>query len=215
MPSFRCSVHSYTYFFGRSHRPIVFNIKCSLLLCHSIVSSQADTQLLDGGGDREFSDSTICFGAQVGGQEIPLNYPEVQGKVWIRTPKRSACLKTSWEAEEEIQFTGPEKNNSGRLVNVANNWKVNRVRNCLERAADQEPDKPGRTARRNPLGISKSSFKCITKQHLKLHPYKITRVQKLQPYQIAPNSTGCCELFKKTLKVNPSYLNHFEVDLEK
>ena len=146
----------------------------------------------------------ICCGEQVGGQEITINYQEVQGEVWIWTPKRSACLKTGWEAEEEIQFTGPEKNNSGRLVNVANNWKVNRVRNCLERAADQEPDKPGRTARRNPLGISKSSFKCITKQHL-----------KLQPYQMAPNSTGCCELFKKTLKVNPSYLNHFEVDLEK
>ena len=73
------------------------------------MSIQADTQLLDGRGNREFSDSTVSFGAQVGGQEIPLNYPEVQGKVWIRTPKRSACLKTGQEAEEEIQFTGPEE----------------------------------------------------------------------------------------------------------
>ena len=55
--------------------------------------------------NREFSDSTICFGAQVGGQEIPLNYPEVQGKIWIWTSKRLACLKTGREAEEEIQFT--------------------------------------------------------------------------------------------------------------
>ena len=70
------------------------------------MSIQADTQLLDSGVDWVFwLSEKICCGEQVGGQEIPINYQEVQGEVWIWTPKRSACLKTGWEAEDKKKYS--------------------------------------------------------------------------------------------------------------
>ena len=214
VPSFRCSVHSYTYFFGGSR--ILFSISnvvcycvipsCQVRLTHSCWTAEAIASFLT---------QQFVLEHKLAGKKYPSITRRFKEKYGFVLPSARHALRPVEKLKKKYSLLDQRKGNSGRRGNTANNRNLNCVRNCLERAANWEPGKPEPTARKNLLGISKSSFNRITKQHLKLHLYKIAHVQKLQPCQMAPNSTECCELFEKTLKVNPSYLNHFEVDLEK
>ena len=145
------------------------------------MSSQADTQLLDSGGDREFSDSQKQFVLEnkLAGKKYPSITRRFKEKYGFVLPSARHALRLVEKLKKKYSLLDQRKGNSGRRGNIANNRNLNCVRNCLEQAADRDPSKPGPTARRNLLGISKSSFNFITKQHLKLHPYKIAPVQTL------------------------------------
>ena len=179
---------------------------CQVRLTHSCWTAEAIASFLT---------QQFVLEHKLAGKKYPSITRRFKEKYGFGLPSARHALRPVEKLKKKYSLLDQRKGNSGRRGNIANNRNLNCVRNCLERAANREPGKPEPTARKNLLGISKSSFNRITKQHLKLHLYKIAHVQKLQPCQMAPNSTECCELFEKTLKVNPSYLNHFEVDLEK
>ena len=93
-PGFRCFIHSYAHFFG-SRRHIVFNIKCNLLLRHSTMSSQADTQLLDSGGYREFSDTQKQFVVEnkLAGKKYPSSTRRFEEKYGFGPPSAQHALR--------------------------------------------------------------------------------------------------------------------------
>ena len=73
-------------------------------------------------------------------------------------------------------------NVSGRPRTARTDENVDAVRELLADEKDRNPDDVGSSCRRNDLDISKSSFSRITKFDLKLHPYKLLRLQKVTPH---------------------------------
>ena len=71
------------------------------------------------------------------------------------------------------------KGNSGRKVSVRSPGLIAAVKRSLNRAATRAPGQQGPSARRNGLGIKKSTYNYITKHDLKLKPYKILRLHKV------------------------------------
>ena len=74
--------------------------------------------------------------------------------------------------------------NSGRPSTARNQDNIEAVRELLESECDREPDEIGSSSRRNDLNLSKSSFNRITKHDLKLHPYRLLRLQKATPQHV-------------------------------
>ena len=71
---------------------------------------------------------------------------------------------------------------SGGSKTVRTPANITAVNNLLSEENERNPDDIGSSCRRNDLNLSKSSFSRITKHDLKLHPYKLLRLQKVTPH---------------------------------
>ena len=114
-----------------------------------------------------------------------INFPN------LNPPSISTIQRNVKKYNEEGTSKNLNKGRSGRVRTTRDAQAINNVRLALQAYQPKQPQQPHITARRNPFGISKSSFNRITKTDIKWHPYKIRVVHELKPGDYARRLRFC------------------------
>ena len=92
----------------------------------------------------------------------------------VNPPSKSTIFRNVQKYQNEGTSKNLNKERSGRRRTARSQQNVQQMRQLLA----QQPN--GLSCRRNPTGLSKTSFNEITRKDLHLHPYKIHVVQELK-----------------------------------
>ena len=114
-------------------------------------------------------------------------FPNIRSKFMVRfgktAPSRSAMKYMADKLRTSYTVWDRRKGNCGPKKTVRTPEVIASVKRSLERAAQRKPGQPGPSVRRNPQSLDKSSFNRITREDLKLKPYKILRLHKVTEQQ--------------------------------
>ena len=118
----------------------------------------------------------------------------------VQAPTVSTIIKTFNKFVEEGTCLNLNKERSGRRRTARTPGNVAMVRNALQQDGL-------RSARRNGLGLTRSSFLRIVNLDIKFHPYVLIRRQKLKPGD-PPQRLAFCNRLLQTVAQDPNFLDH-------
>ena len=121
---------------------------------------------------REFSPAEKMFicNQKMSGVKYPVIRDLFTEKFGKNPPSRVGVWKMMMKMKNKFTMLDMRKGNSGRKVSVRSPGLIAAVKRSLNRAASRAPGQQGPSARRNGLGIKKSTYNYITKHDLKLKP---------------------------------------------
>ena len=114
----------------------------------------------------------------------------------MRSRKKTTNMMGAWQMRKKLwrhqTLQDKRTSASGGSKSVRTPENIAAVREHLSDEENRNPDELRSSSRRNDLNLTKSTFSRITKYDLKLHPYKLLRLQKATPHhaQIADEETA-------------------------
>ena len=120
-------------------------------------------------------------------------------------PSRSTVWRNVHKYKTHGTSLNRNKGNSGRKISVRTDEQIDEIRELLI-------VNPKVVARRNGVGISKTTFNKITKYDLKFHPYRIHRRHGLRPNDF-PRRERFCHWFLRNCR-NPRFLTNLIISDE-
>ena len=135
-----------------------------------------------------------------------LNNTHQVGRSWanhwneIQAPAVSTIIRNFEKNQEHGTTANLNKGNSGRQRTARSAESIQRVRRSLQRNGVT-------SARRNGLGLSRSSFSRIVRCDLRFHPYVLITNQALRP-QDPGLRLGFCQWFVQNCESNANFLSN-------